>query len=350
MKNTLTFCIYIFFFLGFSSCGEDDAKIPPPDVSHIKLDDFKWVRFDKELTKMNPDNIKSDYVKLLSKYPKMTDLYFKRLLELPFNNQDTFFHKISQVLKSPEVKAVQDTIDYFYKTTNDIESQIKKSCQYLKYYFPEFTIPNFYTIQTEFGYQKVIFADVEKDGIGIGLDLFLGEDFGYKYLDPTNASFSDYLTRSYNKDHIAKKAMELIVIDMIGDPPGKRFVDFAITNGKKQYILEKIFPNVSDTILMEFTKAQMDWVKSNELEMWSFFLDHDLLYATDHLKFNKYISQSPNSPGMPVGAPGNTGSYIGLQIVKSFMKRNPDKTMEDLIKNIDTQELLKLSKYKPKRR
>jgi len=350
MNNTLIAFLSIAFFFSLSSCGDDNSKVPPPDVSHIVINDFNWVRFDKEVSKLDLANIEKSYKRLLATYPKMTDLYFKRLLEIPYKNQDTFFSKISQLLSATEVIKIQDTINHFYKNTNDIESQIKKSCQYLKYYFPESVVPNFYTFQTEFGYQKIIFEDLDKDAIGIGLDLFLGEGFDYKYLDPTNPSFSTYLTRTYNKDHVAKKAMELLVVDMIGNPPGKRFVDFAITNGKKQYILEKILPHVSDTVLMEYSKSQMDWVKSNELEMWSFFLDQDLLYATDHLKFNKYISPSPNSPGMPVEAPGNTGTYIGLQIVKAYMKRNPDKTLDDLIADNDTQELLKLSKYKPKRR
>ena len=350
MNNKLIVFLSFFILIGVLSCGDDEVKIPPPDVNHIQISDFKWVRFDQEVAKLNPDNIVEDYTKLVGKYPIMTDLYFKRLLQIPFENQDTFFHKISQILKAPAVKAVQDTIDHFYANTNDIESQIRKSCQYLKYFFPKTITPNFYTIQTEFGFQKIIFPDIDKDAIGIGLDLFLGEGFDYKYLDPRNESFSDYLTRSYNKDHIAKKAMELLVIDLIGNPPGKRFVDLIINNGKKLYILEKILPSTSDTVIMEFSKNQMEWVKSNELEMWSFFLDNEFLYSTNSLKFNKYTGPSPNSPGMPLEAPGGSGNYIGLQIVKSFMRRNPDKTLEDLLEFKDAQKLLELSKYKPKRR
>jgi len=340
---------FLSIFIFFTSC-ENDVKVPPPDVSHIKLDDFKWVRFDKAVANLNPSDIRKNYNNLLSKHPKITDLYFKSLLGIPFENQDTFFNKISRILEASEIKVLQDTIEYSYKNTNDVEAQVKMACKYLKYYFPNFRIPNFYTFQTEFGYQNIIFPDIDKDGIGIGLDLFLGENFDYKYLDPSNPSFSDYLTRSYNKEHLPKKSMELIVLDLIGDPPGKRFVDFVINNGKKLYVLEKLLPFVSDTVIHEYSNKQMEWVKSNELEIWSFFLEKELLYATDHLLFNKYISPSPNSPGMPVGAPGQTANYIGLQIVKSYMRRNPDKNLQDLMKFKDAQKLLELAKYKPKRR
>jgi uncharacterized protein YjaZ len=52
---------------------------------------------------------------------------------------------------------------------------------------------------------------------------------------------------------------------------------------------------------------------------------------------------------MPQEAPGETGNYIGWQIVKQFMKRNPTTSMSQLLAIGDAQQILDRAKYKPAR-
>lgn len=345
-KATLFFMVSLFFW----ACGSESAKIEIPNVDNINIAEFKFERFDRAVNNMDKRDVKQSYLDLKAEFPGLTDLYFNRLLGMMSENEDTFYNKIKDFLSAEEIIAIKDTVEHIFPNTNGIEKDLQMACKLLKYYLPDFKSPHFYTVQTEFGYQSFIFPDGKQNGIGIGLDMFLGEDFEYKLLDPTNPSFSAYLTRTYNKDHIVKKSMEWVVKDLIGDPNGKRFIDLAINNGKKLYLLQKILPTTHDSIIFEYSKSQTDWVKANELEIWSFFLEHELMYETNHLKINKYVSISPDSPGMPKAAPGRTGNYIGLQIVKAYMKRNPDISIQELIEFKDAQKLMELSKYKPKRR
>lgn len=55
-----------------------------------------------------------------------------------------------------------------------------------------------------FAYQGFIFDDNGADGLAIGLDMFLGGKFPYSILG-TKKMFSNYMTRTYNKDHLYKK-------------------------------------------------------------------------------------------------------------------------------------------------
>ena len=81
--------------------------------------------------------------------------------------------------------------------------------------------------------------------------------------------------------------------------------------------------------------------------MWAYFLDENLLYSTEWQKVRKYVDYSPSSPGMPPEAPGRTANWIGWKIIESFMKRNPEVSMQELVGMMDAQELLDRSKYKP---
>ena len=345
MKYTL----FLFSLVFVLSCSETE-KISIPDLSDVSIDDYSFVRFDKEVQNIDPENIAGSYATLKEKYPEITELYFKRLLNLPSEDTDTFYNWIGRFISEPRIKDLQSTIDKTFGDGKDIEKDLLKASKFLKYYFPDKDIPNFYTYLTEYGYQCIIFKDGRKDGIGIGLDLFLGADFDYRKLDATNPAFSDYLIRTYNEEHISKKVMEIIIEDMMGDVRSKRFLDQMLYNGKKLYILNKVLPEKSDTIIMEYSYDQWSWAEKNELEIWNFFKEENLIYETNFLKINKYLNKSPNSPGMPEMAPGRTANYIGWKIVEAFMRRNPDYGLQELIDFKEGQKFLEMSKYKPKRR
>lgn len=98
---------------------------------------------------------------------------------------------------------------------------------------------------------------------------------------------------------------------------------------------------------MEYTPTDMGWVEQNELQIWSHFLSSDLLYSSSKRDIQKLIGPSPNAPGMPPEAPGETANFIGMQIIKSYMKRFPDTTIQDLLDMDDAQEVLEKSRYRP---
>ena len=143
--------------------------------------------------------------------------------------------------------------------------------------------------------------------------------------------------------------MELLVDAQIGEAYGDRMLDLMIHNGKRLYLLNKILPSVSDTVIMEYSKEQWEWVENNEVEMWAFFFKNELFYKTNRMEINKYLNVSPNSPGMPMEAPGRTANYMGWKIIEAYMKRNPKFSVQDLIQNSDAQDILNKSRFKPKK-
>ncbi len=64
---------------------------------------------------------------------------------------------------------------------------------------------------------------------------------------------------------------------------------------------------------------------------------------------SKYVSPAPNSPGMPHKAPGNTGTWIGWQIVRKFMADNPNVTFSQMLNDYTPKQILMKSDYKHKR-
>lgn len=314
-----------------------------PNVNNINTN-FELIRFDQLLLNNQIDQI-------LSEYPAFSKLYFEQIISITDtieNNKSALKTTIEAFLKDSIIQSIYSKVNAQYSKFDDVNTQFKSSLQFFKYYFPEKTEPIFYTFISEFGYGNFIFEDKNKrDGIGIGLDYFLGNTVDYKAIDPKNPAFSDYLTRSFNRDHLVKKTWECWVDDFIGANSGQQFIEQMIHQGKKQYILKKLLPTTSDTILFEFTDPQMKWCNANEVELWSFFMDSNLLYSVESAKFNKYINPSPNSPGMPEIAPGRTACFIGYKIIEKYMK-NTNTSLLDLVKMKDSQKIVELAKYKPR--
>jgi hypothetical protein len=320
-----------------------------PDVSHITAE-IDFVRTEKQLSAIKSI---SDINKLMDEHKAFYSLYFPEVLSIKnANNPDSLYAGVSGFLNDTLISKLFVQVDTKYTDLSSVNADAKQMYQYLQYYFPlQISVPKIYTFISEYGYQAFIFQDDNgNDGIGIGLDMFLSPDIEYKAINPDNTNFSDYITRTWNRDHIVPKIADLHITELIGDAPGHKMLDQMIHNGKALYIKELILPNVQDSIVFEYTGAQLQWCHDNELEMWSFFLDKKLFYESNPVKIAKYINPSPNSPDMPAESPGRTANFIGYKIVKAYMERYPETTLTELIAMTDSQQLMEKSKYKPTRK
>jgi len=334
----MKYCLLI-VIIGLLSCGSEPSEFIP-DVSDIEVD-YKVIRFEKE---MLDGNIES----LTEKHPAFANTFFKHVI--PVYIDKDFEGAYTNVKAAPEFKFLVDTISTVFQDFDQTNASFKKAFQFVNYYFPDIDIPDIYTFVSGFSHQQFLFENGKgKNGFGIGLDMFIGNNFNYASIAPENPAFSNYLNRTFNKDHIVRKSIDGLLDDYIPTPKQVRMLDQMIYNGKKLFLLNKIMPEVSDTIIMEYSKQQWEWVEENEIEMWAFFLKENLFYETNSQKINKYINPSPHSPGMPPSAPGRTANFIGWKIINAYMKRFPETTLQELLALDDAQVLLQKSRYKPKK-
>lgn len=343
MRRLLLFlCASVFVY----SCTSD--KVDVPDVSAIDAD-FQVYRFDKALASIDTNAIAKSTDELRAQYGDFFDLYFSQIVPLYNSSPEVFEVSMRGLMTAPSIRHLLDTTAVIYtdEVWKEIEQEFGEAFKYYKYYFPERDVPDVYTIISEYSLQRFIAEVDSSDIIGVGLDMYLGEDYDYMQYVPRNPAFSKYLTRRFNRDHIVKKSIEVLVDDIVGEASGDRMLDYMIHNGKRLYILDHLLPYTSDTVVMEYTADQLDWAEDNELEMWAFFFKEDLFYKTNRMEINKYIDVAPHSPGMPPSAPGRTANYIGWQIVKRYMQRHPETTLQDLVAITDAQMILDKSRYKP---
>lgn len=329
------------------SCQPETGE-PIPDVSGIEVT-VELQRFEQDLFQLDTNDLAAGLERLERAYPTFSQLFFERILgsKNPAIAPQGHVAYVKGFLQHPSVRRLYDTTMVVYPELTAIRDQYREAFQFFRYYFPEEPLPTVTTFISEYSIGAFVY---EGNALGVGLDFFLGADYPYLEFNPNNSNFSAYLTRTFNRDHLVAKSLKPLVQDLVGQPSKERMLDFMVNNGKQLYLLDRLLPFAPDSVIMEVTGPQMEWLLDNEREMWAYFLQEDLLYSSTWQDIRKFVEYSPHSPGMPPDAPGRTANFIGWRVVRAYMQRHPQASMEDLLAIEDAQELLDRSRYKPGRR
>ena len=328
--------------IGMSACVET-ARKTTPDVSNINLE-VEIRRFEQDLFQLDTNQMEASLAELEKQYPEFSRLYFGQILGVPPKAQEQEAY-IKGFINFPEVRRLYDTCTIVYGNFDGIQQELEQAFRYYQYYFPDRKIPQVTTYLSEYSIGAFIYGD---DQLAVGLDFFLGANYPYEKYNPGNPNFSNYLIRTFNRDHLVFKTIKPLVEDITGAPRGGSLLDLMIHNGKQWYLTDLLLPNTSDTVKLEMTPTQVDWLKDNELEMWAFLLKEKLLYDSDWSKIRKYVEYSPGIPQMHPEAPGRSANWIGLQIVRAYMDNVPDAKLEELLSETSAQRILDRSRYKPR--
>jgi hypothetical protein len=130
----------------------------------------------------------------------------------------------------------------------------------------------------------------------------------------------------------------------------KTLLSKMVYNGKILYFMDQILPNVADSIKIGYTTQQINWCTDFKATIWAYLLEQNLLYETDDQKIQTYINEAPFTPqlGEHNQSAPKIGVWTGWQIVREYMERHPEVTLQQLMANQDAQKILNDSKYRPK--
>lgn len=342
LKNNI-FPILVFCLFVFSAC-QDDSKDKIPDVSNINLS-VNIQRFDKDLFAIDTNNIAGGVANLQAKYPIFMEIY-PQLIQNQGHETVGLAQICGDFIRHPQIRKLNDTCQIVFKDVSDLDKEFTQAFKFYKYYFPKKTVPQVVSYISEYGIGAFSYGD---SILAVGLDFGLGENhLGYQ-----NMGLPRYILRSMDKQHLVAKAMEAYIKGMTEDEgtQGKRLIDVMINNGKRMYVLDKLMPHTPDSVKLAYTQKQVDWCIKNEPDLWAYLLSEDLLYSIKADVWAKLVNPSPTgTPKMPTDSPGRAGNWLGMQIVKAYMQRNSNVSLEQLLANKDAQLILDKSKYKPKRK
>lgn len=342
MNTKSNFQIYLFFLIGIFVFGCKNKK--NVDVSDIDLE-IKIERFDKDLSALNPQTFQNQLPAFQKKYPFFYQDFMEGMLSVGSPGTGEFLQNLKTVLTTPDYNALKEEVAQEFPDMEKQEEELTDAFKHIKYYYPDQKVPRIISFFSGFSIQ----TPIGNNYVGIGLDMFLGRDS--KFYPALVSSIPAYISRRFTPENITPRVMEAFIREEMFPEPDETtsLMQKMIYNGKILYFMDAIMPEIADSLKIGYTTEQQKWADNFEAGIWGYFLEQNLLYETDYMKIQKFLTEAPFTPGI-----GNQNEsapklavFTGWKIIKSYMEKNPEVTIQELMKDRNHQKILNNAKYRP---
>ncbi|WP_167613062.1 hypothetical protein [Maribellus sediminis] len=321
----------------FSACKRNPLKV---DISNIETE-AEFVRFSDQLFNFEGKDTLVAMADLSNEYPDFFNLFTYRIINIGGIGEDNFPDLIKLFLTDTTIQEVRLKTETVFGNQKKLEKQIKKAFKYFAFHFPDKEIPAVYTYISGFN-QSIVTAE---NLVGISLDKYLGRDC--KYYQQLNTTPQYKILNMRPERIIPEMAYAWGITEFENPDIATNLLGNMIQKGKIMYLVDAMLPTTSDSLKIGYTTEQLNWCEMNEVPMWTYLIEKKMLYSNKRMDIVRYINDAPTTSGFPLESPGRTGVWIGWQIVRQYMKKHPEVTLQQLMENNDFQKILNESEYDP---
>jgi len=305
------------------SCGEDDKL--EKEIAKIPVD-LKIDRFDREFAQASLNDIPQ----LKGQYPYLFPQQFA---------DSVWISKLNDTIQ----QELFSEVDLAFGDFTEQEMELTSLFQHVKYYFPKYEVPRIVTLTSEVQYDnRVVLTD---SLLLLGLDNYLGSEHHFY------RSISKYISKGLDRQYLTSDVASAFAKTINRYPRNRTFLSRMVYYGKELYLKDKLMPKASDAQKINYTEDEMVWARENEEQIWRYFVERELLYSTASELDRRFLDPAPFSKfrlELDSESPGRLGRYVGWQIVRAFMNKNPEVTLTELL-DIPADEIFKKSNYKPEK-
>ena len=320
-KMQIRFFIILMLGLLVLSCGEE-SKVEK-EIAEIEVD-FDVERFDKVFAEAKPEDLQ----KIKGAYP----FFF-------ISDPDSFWiEKMNDSLQIELLAEVQRN----FPNVDSPREELEGLFQHLKYYDKTFKAPRVITLTNDVDYRNKTF--VNDSLVLIALDNYLGADHEFYQNIPM------YIASNMQGNQIVSDVANGYAKKYMFQSNRRTLLDEMIYFGKLLYFKDVMIPFKTDADKIGYTEAQIKWAEANESQIWSYFIEKELLYSTNNKLPSRFIADAPFSKfGLELDndSPGRLGQYMGWQIVKAYAENTGIDVME--IMQTEPEVIFTKSNFKPKK-
>jgi hypothetical protein len=258
-----------------------------------------------------------------------------------------YYTNLRSILRNKDYLELSATVAQTFPSLEKQQLELNQAFRYIKYYYPKQKFPRLISFISGFAVQ----TPIGNDYIGIGLDMFLGKN-GDRFYPALRQSIPQYISRRFNPENISPRVIEAFIREemFLENDADRTLISKMVYNGKILYFMDSVLPAITDILKIGYSTEQLEWCKENEAGIWAYFLENDLLFESDYMKIQRYLSEAPFTPGLGENSSSapKLGVWTGWQIVRQYMEKNPDISVQQLMLEKDAQKILAGSKYKPR--
>lgn len=335
-KTSLPFISILGLLILFASCNNSNRFEIDTNKNRVEV---KIHRFDKDLLTLDTANLKTGVKAIYSNYREFLPVFTSEILDTTATDTVAIRNLFYKFLTDTVFTKVNRKTLQTFSDISDIEKQVSDAYTYIHYYFPEVKLPEVYFFVS--GFNRSIMMNNRL--IGIGTDFYLGSDFpAYKSLT------YKYMVDNMRRECLATDLVSATLFRMFRmNSQEYRLLDNMLFRGKVLYLMSVFMPNEKPEGIIGYSPEQLKWCKTNEKQIWGVMIDQKHLFSTDLMLIKKYINDAPFTAPISQESPGRVGTWLGLQIVESYMQKNTNVSLRDLMNMNNYQKMLEESDYRP---
>ncbi|MDR0363888.1 MAG: hypothetical protein LBH92_02575 [Bacteroidales bacterium] len=333
MKKRLSFLLFSIILLSVS-CSDTKGRYKKIDLSDVPEVNIDIHRYEVALFSIEPDHFSNGIEEIAEE--------FKIFLGDNYKTPQSIFQLID-FMDNPIHQDAWFACQEKYKDIEWLRKELADGFHRYRYFYPATNDITLYTYISGYNWENSI--HILEDTIVVGLDNYLGANFEVYQ----NLQIPQYIAELMDKDYIVVDIFKEYIESYAQYDQQKVLIDYMIAAGKTYYFLDILLPRVSKEHKIGYTPVQMQFCQNNEDLIWQFFIEQNILFSSDYKNIRAFILNAPFTNGFSFESPGRIGQWIGWQIVVSYMNKNKDITLQELMVETDYSKILQNSGYKPKR-
>ena len=318
------------------SCNSAQKK---PDISAIDLP-LTTIRYEQSFFGIDTLRLDASLQKLAGQEPLFTQDYLYNILgttpQTAAKDVPQFINAYQSLFKQTGTK---------FASIKSEEAAIKEGLKFVKYYFPDYKLPT--KLITFIGPINSFGNIITIDALAIGLQMYLGKNDPIYLSEEGQSLYPVYVSRRFEPSYMATNSIKNIRDDMFPlQDAGAPLCEQMVEAGKRLYFLKQVQPNTPDSIVTGYTAAQLEGCYKSEKDIWSFFVQNNLLYQKDPSLIGDYMTDGPNTAVFGDDSPGFIGQFVGYRIVEAWLQKNKALTLDKVMRT-PAKIIFEQAKYKP---
>ena len=329
------FHLILFLSLILSACSSNPLDV---DVSDVDLE-IEFERFEQKMFAVSSEKEMASVNKeLIEIGGELYEFYVYEMLRSGSVYDDSIEVFLYYFVSDSTMRMAYEDISAEFRNFDAQQEELVDMFKHLKYHVPDAPVPErIITYNSAFNYGVIS----TNNQIGVGLDMYLGQ-FNRIVKE---LSFPIYMKEKMEPEYMPIDiAHSWLVTNVMGETKGETFLSQMIFYGKLRYMIDAMLPDTPDHLKIRYTEEEYDWSLASEDDVWLFIMDMDWVYSTDVKVQLRYFEEGPTTVGIE-GSPSRLGQFMGWQMVRQYMKKNEDVTIQQLLQETNESKFLKT--YKP---
>lgn len=183
-------------------------------------------------------------------------------------------------------------------------------------------------------YATVVWSDrksivINEPYVFIGLNHYLGSEH------PAYSGWPEYVRATKTPKMLPYDLAEALIAnaypyDSIAAKQ-RTILSRLLYEGALAYAKMQVVPDASEALVLNYNEPTLVDIQSNEVLIWKHLIEGKMLYSTDAALMDKLFAPAPHTYLISPEAPGRVARFIGLEIVKNYLTKYPQTTLNQLL-------------------